>query len=262
MLLAMENVSAAYGKRTVLAGIDLAVDPGEVVVVLGPNGSGKSTLLRLACGLMLPREGRVLLDGRDTRTLERRQAARLAALAPAEPFLDAPLTVAQVLADAAFARHRGWFPAADLREEVVRAAALFELEGLLPRHCGELSTGERARLALARCVLQASPLFLLDEPSGRLDYRHREMLVEWVRKEAAAGRGFLVAEHNLQVAQRLADRFVLLKNGRQAACCNRHRLDAATLENIYGVRFTVAQSPEGRVLLPAGLSDTAAGGTL
>lgn len=257
-MLRLEDVSFSYAPgRRVLEGVSVQAEAGRVTAVVGPNGAGKSTLLRLAAGLLMPDEGSVFLDGRDTRTLGRREAARLSALAAADPLEDTPLSVRQLLYDAAFVWESAFFTvSSDLHERVRSAAEHFELNGLLERALRELSSGERGRLALARAVVQNSALLLLDEPSGRLDYRHREILIDEVKALASAGKAIVAVEHNLEIASRLADTIVALRNGRVVASgAAATVLTTDTLEKVYGVRFEMLDTRAGSIPLPVGVSE-------
>lgn len=253
----MEKATFCYRTGVkALEDVSFRAEKGKVSVIIGPNGSGKSTLLRLAAGLLLPENGRVRIGGRDTADLERREAARLAAFSAADAFEDAPLKVGQVMLDAAFVREGGFFADSPvLHEKVRRVAGEFELAGLLDRGMRELSSGERSRLSVARMVVQDSALMLLDEPSGRLDYRHREKLIKTLRNFALKGKAVVMVEHNLDVASRLADDVLALRDGRVAVAGPAGSvLRPSALEEVYGVHFHVVEVEGQKILFPMGAS--------
>ncbi|MFT3720527.1 ATP-binding cassette domain-containing protein [Pseudorhodoferax sp.] len=197
------NLSKRYGDRTVLQNTQLDVAPGEFIAIVGRSGCGKSTLLRLVAGLEAASGGSLAVDGRavaglDARTRIMFQEARLL---PWKRVLDNVL-----LGLPASARRRG--------EEVLAQVGLAERAREWP---ARLSGGQRQRVALARALVHRPRLLLLDEPLGALDALTRiEMhrLIEglWQRHRFTA----LLVTHDVQEAVALADRVLLVEDGRVA----------------------------------------------
>lgn len=217
--LRLEEVRFAYGLREVLAGVTLEVQAGETVAVVGPNGSGKTTLLGLASGWLEPSGGRVLLDGEDLAGLGRMAAARRIAGVAVTDDVGFPYRVRDTVA---LGRHpwRGAFgPLSPSDQSAIdEALALTDLVPLADRRLPELSSGERRRAALARCLAQGGDVVLLDEPTAHLDLRHGPRLLAAFRARAAQrGQAVLAALHDLNLAASFADRIVLLAAGRIVA---------------------------------------------
>jgi len=204
-MIEITGLTKSYGRRRVLAGLDLSAAPGEVVLLVGANGCGKSTTLRLVAGLSRPDAGRIRIAGRDVAA---DGAAALAALSflPQSPRFHERLTVAQVLAF--YARLRG-LPAA--RIEVV--AARWGLEEFAGVTTGRLSGGTRQRVGLAILDLPDAPVLVLDEPGLSLDPDWRRALHAHLRRAAAAGRTVLCATHLLGEWEGQADRCLVLDGG-------------------------------------------------
>lgn len=219
-LLAFQDVHFAYGRREVLRGIDLDVEPGAFVAVVGPNGAGKSTLLRLASGLLKPTSGAVLLRGESVASLDRRTAARtIAGVGTEEGGAPFPFTVENSVA---LGRHpwRGAFGAPSAEDEALVDDALERtgLTALRDRSLPLLSSGERQRARIARCLAQEGELLLLDEPTSHLDLGHRVRILSILRRRAKEkNQGVLAALHDLNLAAGIADRIVLLVDGRVRA---------------------------------------------
>lgn len=213
--LSVEGLAKAFGDVRVLSAVDLQVAPGECVAVLGRSGCGKSTLLRIVAGLESADAGRVTVAGRTTDTPrsvvppERRGVA----LVFQDLALWPHMTVAESLDFVArAARTRGRTEGPDPS----RAAAAVGLsEELLRRRPGRLSGGERQRAALARALVQAPHLLLLDEPLTGLDRHLRLRLLETL---AAArleqGIATLLVTHDHEEAFSLADRVAIMREGR------------------------------------------------
>src|SRR5215468_9990988 len=181
-LLTLDNVSVAYGKRRALENISLSVAPGEIVTLLGANGSGKSTTLRTISGLVRPRAGRVVFDGRDiTRT--------------------APDAIV-----AAGVSH--------VAEATERAFALFPVLRQRTRQvAGTLSGGEQQMLAMARALMIRPRLLLLDEPSLGLTPRLTREIFDVIARINAEGVTVLLVEQNARRALALASRAYVLETG-------------------------------------------------
>ncbi len=218
--LELQGIEASYpGRPTsqpVLRGIDLRLDPGEMLALIGPNGAGKSTLLRLASGLLRPSAGSASLLDRDLRTMRPREVARQVAVVPQEGPIPAGLVVREMVA-------LGRTPYARLllgpgphdRETVEWALAAAGVEELAERFVDELSGGERQRVILARALAQEPRLLLLDEPTANLDLHHQVAMLELVRGLTRdRGIAVLAAVHDLQLAALYCDRVALMHSGR------------------------------------------------
>jgi iron complex transport system ATP-binding protein len=244
--LALEGVAVRLGTRDVLAGVDLAVEPGEIVGLLGANGAGKTTLLRVASGALRPDAGRACVDGADVAALARRVRARAVALVPQETQVPFAFTVAELvlMGRSPHLGLLGFEGGYDL--EMARAA--LERMGIAPladRPVPSLSGGERQLAVVARALVQEPRLFLLDEPTAFLDLRHRLHVLAVVRERVAAGASALVVSHDLGVAARCCDRLALLHGGRVlAAGTPRDVLRADLLRTAYGIDATVVAGPD------------------
>ncbi|MFV1960051.1 MAG: ABC transporter ATP-binding protein, partial [Planctomycetota bacterium] len=208
-LLEIQDVHHAYpGGRDVLAGVSLSVEAGETVAVIGPNGAGKSTLLRLVSGWLRPTAGRILVAGEDVHGMARRRAARLSSGVAADEGAPFPYTVRETVA---LGRHpwRGTFGQEDPADAVRIDAAIgtVGLAALAARPLTSLSSGERQRAAIARCLAQEGRLVLLDEPTAHLDLGHRLRMLALFRDRARhAGQAVLAVLHDLNLAAVVADR--------------------------------------------------------
>jgi heme ABC exporter ATP-binding subunit CcmA len=194
------------GRFPALAGADLDVDAGEIVLLTGPNGAGKTTLLRLLAGLLPLRSGRATVCGADL-ARDRRAARRHVALVGHETACYDDLTVAENVRFAARAA-RGSLAAADHAIERVGLGAAVHVTH------ARLSAGQRRRLALAAALARGPRLLLLDEPHAGLDADGRAILDEVVVAAPAHGCTVVLASHELDLARRIATREVRVVGGR------------------------------------------------
>jgi ABC-type branched-subunit amino acid transport system ATPase component len=228
--LELRDVTAGYGAITVLHGLSLSLEAGEVVAVLGANGSGKSTALKTAMGLTRVGGGQVVLDGRDITTLaaHRRAALGLGYVAQTHGVF-ADLTVADNLRMGAWLGPRRWGTAAAEVLELFPA-----LGGRTRQPAGQLSGGERRMLAIAMTLLLRPRLLLLDEPSSDLAPATVDLVFEAIgRIHRDRGLPVLLVEQNVAKATGLAHRAVVLVRGRAALDVPVGRLDLAHLHRLF-----------------------------
>jgi ABC-type Mn2+/Zn2+ transport system ATPase subunit len=236
-LVRIEGLTVAYGTRTALAGVDLAIPRGRSVAVIGPNGSGKSTLLGAVAGLVTPSSGRVEV------------LAPQVALVLQSTEIDAtlPLTVREAVRMARYP-HRGPFGRfrPDDHAAVEVAMARTEVADLADRQLRALSGGQRQRALVAQGLAQEAPLLLLDEPVTGLDLVSRDVILGIVDEERVAGRSVVMTTHSLEEASR-CDLVVLLAGRVVAAGPPGEVIVDEHLEAAFGGR--ALRLPSGRLLL-------------
>ncbi|MCS7256373.1 MAG: ATP-binding cassette domain-containing protein [Thermomicrobium sp.] len=207
----LERVTCRLGHRQVLDDVSVAFASGQVTVIVGRNGAGKTTLLRVALGLQPIERGQVRLLNRPLRRRLEPEIRRAVAYVPQFPA--ALLLGARIAADLTeVQRLRGASPA-----DVQSVVEVFDLAQLLEHHPADLSSGERQRAALAVALVGEPRLILLDEPTRGLGYQHKERLAAELRRRAAAGATIVVTTHDVDFAALVADRVVLLADGRVVA---------------------------------------------
>jgi thiamine transport system ATP-binding protein len=204
------GVSVTLGGRRVLDGVDLGVEPGEIVALLGPSGSGKSTLLRTIAGLEPADTGRISFAGDDLDGVppHRRGFGFMFQEGALFPHRD-------VRGNVEFGLRMAGMRAAERAARVDEVLALVGLTGLAERRVAKLSGGEQQRVALARTLAPRPRFVMLDEPFGSLDRLLHDRLVEDVRALLrTADLPALVVTHDHDEAAALADRVALLRDGR------------------------------------------------
>ncbi len=201
----------ARGGKAVLRGVDIEARAGEVLGVLGPSGAGKSTLFRALVGEDPPDEGTVLIDGEDvTRWPLWRRARAGVGYVPQGPSVLWELTVRQNLD--AFRLITRLAP-----EDASIAAARVGLDHRLDVRAGELSSGERRRLELARAVTRAPRVLVCDEPFAGVDPVGAEQLGDLLLALARAGTAVILADHHVAEALRVCTHATLVLDGAVAA---------------------------------------------
>jgi len=250
--LELAGIEVRLGDTAVLAGLDLRVEPGEVVLLAGRNGAGKTTLLRVAAGLLAPSAGTAKLGGQPIGGQSRRAVARQVALVPQDTQVPFPYSVAELVLMGR-APHLGLlgFEAAPDRDRVAAALDRLGIATLAERSILDLSGGERQLVALARALVQDAPLLLLDEPTAHLDLARRLELQALVRELAGEGRTVVLVSHDLGPAVAVADRIALLADGRILATGSAPEvLTPGHLRATFGVEARLLQTEAGALVVP------------
>lgn len=256
--LSARGVTVAVAGRCLVEGLDLELAAGEFVAVLGCNGSGKTLTLETLSGLRPAAAGEIRYFGRAAAGWSRPELARRLALLPQD---QEDLFPSTVLEEALIGRHPHigrwrWESAGD------RAVAMAELGRLglgelASRSVSTLSGGERRRLAIAQTLTQQPAIFLLDEPTNHLDPQHQLEALAIVARQVRAGAAALVSLHDVNLAERHADRCLLLHgDGRWELGPTREILNAGSLSRLYRTAMAVIDWRGGRLFTP----DPSAGG--
>ncbi|MEM6463646.1 MAG: ABC transporter ATP-binding protein [Pseudomonadota bacterium] len=206
----LENIKKAFGQTMVIPELDLTVQKGEFCVLVGPSGCGKSTLLRIIAGLEAPNAGKVLIGGRDVTRLE--PSHRGVAMVFQSYALYPHMTVAENME---FGLEMAGVPRAERRRTVEEVAKTLRLTDYLARKPRALSGGQRQRVAIGRATVRKPDVFLLDEPLSNLDAELRvEMRLELARLHRELGTTMIHVTHDQVEAMTLAERIVVMKDGR------------------------------------------------
>jgi len=208
-LIEVIGVGRSYGSPpvTALAGVNLTIESGEFVAIVGASGSGKSTLLNVIGTLDRPSSGRVVIDGVDTTALSDVELSALRSRRIGFVFqqfhLRDGVTALENVADGLL--YRGT-PRAERRRRAIVALQRVGLAHRLTHLPHQLSGGERQRVAIARAVIGDPPLLLADEPTGNLDTRSGNSVVELLHSLHGAGTSVVVITHDTALAARLPRR--------------------------------------------------------
>lgn len=236
-LLSVDGLEVRYGDRTVLRDVSFVLPPGTTAAAIGPNGSGKSTLLGVIAGLVTPAAGVVSVD-----------RSRIAlVLQSTEVDRSLPITVLEAVRMGRYP-HRGMFGRfrEDDHRAVVEAMQRTGVEDFANRQLHELSGGQRQRVLVAQGLAQGADLLLLDEPATGLDIISREVILEVVGAERAAGRSVIMTTHSLEEAA-LCDLVLLLAGRMVAVGPPSEVMDDAHLHAAFGSR--VMRLANGQLLL-------------
>ncbi|MBS3650733.1 ABC transporter ATP-binding protein [Pseudaminobacter sp. 19-2017] len=255
MSLEISGLSFGYRTHSLFDGLTaLPLRRGELAALVGPNGVGKSSLFRLVAGLLKPSCGTIHLDGHDTATMSERRRAERVFLLTQHTAMRATLGVFEVVLLA----KRGWSGGKARPDDITRVERVLEelgIDHLSDRLVTELSGGQQQLVALCQALVRDPDVLLLDEPTSALDLRRQLEVMHLVRR-VTHDRGIVTvaALHDLGLACRFADRFLLLHEGRIAADGPaREVLSAGATSNAYGVRLAIEEAMNGSLMVHADL---------
>ncbi|NEA27461.1 ABC transporter ATP-binding protein [Actinomadura bangladeshensis] len=238
------GLSYAYGAATVVRDVDVRAESGRILGLLGPNGSGKTTLVRMLTGIVAPRSGQVLLDGRPLGSVPHRALAREVAVVLQESSGDLPMTVADMVM-LGRAPHQSTFSRNSAEDHRIAAAALRRVGArhLADRTFVRLSGGEKQRVMIARALAQQPAHLVLDEPTNHLDIRFQHELLTMIR---GLGITTVIVLHDINLAARYCDDVLVLQQGDVVAhgpCAG--VLTPELLEGVYGVGVERLETSRG-----------------
>lgn len=244
-MMQVNNLSYHYkGGPDVLKDVSFNIETGQVLAILGNNGVGKSTLLKCFNHILKPDSGEVLLDGENLLTIPSREVAkRIAFVSQSVP--NTQMTVHDVVMLGRRPYMKWSFTEAD-HAIVHDAMDRLGVDAMRGRFLNELSGGEKQKVMLARALAQQPKVLLLDEPTSALDIQNQYHVLRLVRdichKDQITA---ILVIHDLNLALRFCDRFLLLKDGQVYRYGDRSILDREALQQAYGVKAKVVEI-EGR----------------
>lgn len=251
-LLQTSNLRISVPGRVLVDAFDVQVSRGEFIALLGGNGAGKSLLLRTLAGLRPPGGGKVLLDGPEIGSLERRAIATRLGFLPQDPETSPQGTLFDSVLLGRFA-HLGFWEMNGPQDEQRALQALAEvgLESLAARELNTLSGGEQRRAAIARLLVQAPSVYLLDEPTNHLDPAQQVGILQRLHELTRAGGAVIASLHDPNLALRFADRVWLLSGAGRILSVDRASLDARHLAELYGIDYAETRLGDFRFMAPA-----------
>ncbi len=248
-MLKVENISFAYRNRLVLRELSMELQPGELVALLGVNGSGKTTLLKNLNRLLRPKHGAVLVQGQDLARLTPRQIARVFSYMPQKNNGGSGTVFDAVLLGRK--PHIEWDATADDHKIVADTLRLLGMADYAMRPVTELSGGELQKVMIARALAQAPQILLLDEPISHLDIGNQLSTMGLLRGITRRnGLTVVTVLHDLSIALRFADRFVMLKDGAVLAAGSCDSVTPAMIKQVYGIDAAIHRLDGVPVLVP------------
>ena len=246
------NLTHAYGDKTVLDDVNFHAGEGEFIALVGPNGAGKTTFLRALAGLLKTDVGSTRIMGCDPTACGAETLARNMAYLPQNGDVHWPVTVRRLVALGRLPHLDAYHaPGQDDEAAIEQAMELADVMHLGERAANTLSGGERGRVLLARALAVGGRVLLTDEPVAALDPSHQLEVMSILKSQSEDGGTVVVVLHDLLLAQRFADRIVLMDEGRIVGDGDAEQvLNHALIEKVYGVKCVEVVEGAHTYMLP------------
>jgi iron complex transport system ATP-binding protein len=250
VILRVAGLQFSYNSHPVLRDIEFTLEKGQFLAVLGINGAGKSTLLKCINGILSPQEGTISIRGISTRRMGRQEIARHFGYVPQRAPDEEGLTVFDMIL-LGRRPHISWLRSRKDTEKVQDVLSAMGIEHLALCRVNKLSGGEAQKVMIARALAQEPEVLLLDEPTSSLDLKSQldvmNLLTETVRNR---GISLVAAMHDLTMALRFADLFLMLKDGRIHSFVRRDGMTPEMIASVYGVRVLLGETDGYPFVIP------------
>ena len=210
MFIQIKNLSKIFKKNLAVDKINFHIKKNKIVGLLGPNGCGKTTSIGMILGLIKPSEGKIIIDNKDLDSLKRNDI--LARINFCSPYIELPkkLTVKQNLE--VYGRLYG---VKNLSERIIEISEDLDIKNFFNRNTGELSSGQKNRVSLAKSLINKPEILLLDEPTASLDPDIGDFVRSYIQEYRSKNQvTILLASHNMNEVERLCDSIIMMKKGK------------------------------------------------
>jgi iron complex transport system ATP-binding protein len=244
----LKHFSLARGSRTILSGVDAAIEQGEFIGVFGPNGAGKTTLFRTLLGLQPPLAGSIAIDGVPLAYLKPADIAQRLAYVPQAHITEFSYTVLDVVLMGRTARLRSFAsPGSEDRRIALARLASLGISDLADHDYTQISGGQRQLVLIARALTQGAPFLIMDEPTASLDFGNQAMVLARIRELTAEGYGIVLSTHDPDHALLLATRVAIIADGGVKTIGKPGDVvTAQTLSALYRTEVEIEETPSGR----------------
>lgn len=252
VMIKIEGITFCYGSIKVLDGITIEVRRGEFLGLIGPNGSGKTTFLRCISGVLKPRVGVIYIDGQRIDKLKLIEIAKICASVPTELPDECNLTVSDFVFLGRHPYVKGiWWESKDDEQIVKDAMETFQISCLANRRLGEISSGEKQRVLLAKVVAQKPKVMLVDEPSAHLDLKYKLEVMEYLKEFSRNKMTIIAASHDVNLISKYCDRIIMLNNGKIVSFGQPEDvLTEELIRDVYGIEVAVMRYESEIFVIP------------
>lgn len=249
MILSVNDLAFDYPSRSVIKNINFSISKGDFLAVLGINGAGKSTLLKCINRVLKPNKGAVYINNEEAFNLSRRELAkRIGYVAQRNENIRTTVFDAVLLGRKPYIQWEASQNDLEIAHDALEALGLTQYA---LRYLNELSGGEQQKVVIARALAQKPELLLLDEPTSSLDLKNQLEVAKIIKKVVKEqDMAALVTMHDLNLAIRFADKFLLIKNGEIYAAGGIEVMTPENIENVYSVPVRISKIGEIPVVIP------------
>lgn len=238
-MIKLDNVTVKYSENIIaVKGLSIVIEKNKVTCIMGPNGAGKTTLLK-TIAKMTSYDGTIYIDGRELSKYPLRVISRLISYVSQIDVVDIlSLTVREALLTARYPVSKAFFETREDLRVVEKISRELQIEHLLDRRLGELSSGELQRVILGLGLVKRPKYLLLDEPDSHMDLSYKAHLIHWIRKWSKYS-NIILTTHDIMFGFDIGEFFIILHEGVPVFTGDRNKLldNYGILEKIYGVKI-------------------------
>lgn len=249
MILSVEGLEFSYPSHKVLKDVTFSLEKGECLAILGTNGTGKSTLLKSINRILKPEKGTVTIDGDVVKTMKRTKLAQKIGYVS-----QSNQSFRTTVFDTVLIGRKPYIKLDVTKKDldiVNKAIEIMELEEYSLRYIDELSGGEFQKVIIARALAQEPDILMFDEPTSSLDLKNQLEVINIIKKVVEdKGISAIVTIHDLNLALRFADKFILLKDGKIYAAGGMEIITPKNIEKVYSVPVTITKVENRSVIVP------------
>ena len=249
MKISVQGLYFNYSSRPVLKGLEFGIREGELVGIIGSNGSGKSTLLKCLNRILSPQRGMIMVSDEDASRMSIRQISRLIGYVPQS----IPDSFAATVFDTVLMGRKPHVSFSPSREDLDLVLCLlkeFGIEDLAMDSVDMLSGGQRQKVFIARALAQQPQIILLDEPTANLDLKHQIEAMEIIRDVTYKGVSVVIAIHDINLAARYCDSFIMLKEGTIYDAGSKDILTQRSIREVYDIDTEIISYRSHMMVVP------------
>ena len=257
LVVKVDDISFSYGtKRNLcsktLKGITINAGKGQLIGIMGPNGCGKTTFMRCINKVLKPQEGAIYIDGKDVDRLKMMEIAKICANIPADVPDDFHLSVEEFVSLGRYPYITGIWWEGEKDEQLVREAMdSYHVTHLCDRKLGELSSGEKARVLLAKGAVQQPKILLADEPSAHLDLKFKLQVMQALKDLSHQGVTVITASHDINLIAKYCDLVIVISEGSILSYGPPAEIiKEEIIRSVYGVEVSIVREGEGIYVIP------------
>ena len=247
-MLKLEHVDFSYSKdKITIKDVTFAVNKKEIAILLGPNGVGKSTVLNCIIAVNKINNGNIYFDEKNIREISYKDKAKYLSYVP--QLIDGnDLTVKETILLGRLS-HFKIYPNKDDYLKVDEIIHKFNLENIKDKPTNQISGGERQKVAIARALIQDSEIILFDEPTSNLDIKSQLEIVNLIKESCKENKCSLISMHDINLALRLGDKFIFLKDDTIYKICNKEEINEQLLFDVYGVNIKLINHKGEKIIV-------------
>lgn len=249
MVLSVDGLEFKYPSHSILKGVTFSVQKGECLAILGTNGTGKSTLLKCLNRILKPQSGNVFIEDADVCNLNRTELAQKIVYVSQNNKSSRSTVFDTILLGRK--PYIKWDVTQKDLDIVNNVMKMLQLEDYALRYTDELSGGELQKVLIGRALAQQPEVLMLDEPTSSLDLKNQLEVINIIKKVVIDKQiAAVVTMHDLNLALRFADKFVLLKNGKVFAAGGIEVMTSENIEDVYSVPVKIEKYSTTPVVIP------------